>query len=81
MILKDDILQLKISLKEAVGDELTDDELEQPIDDTFGTLRYETHNEDESITVDGTSLVGRLYGISYAKLVTYFGEPIRPDMK
>lgn len=81
MILKDDILQLKISLKEAVGDELTDDELEQPIDDTFGTLRYETHNEDESITVDGTSLVGRLYGVSYPKLVTYFGEPIRPDMK
>jgi len=74
---KRDIDILKASLKESMGDDMDPEEraMLEPIDDVWGTLRYETHNDDETIEVGG-SKVGDLYNVSFATLVKYLGMPL-----
>jgi len=75
-MLKNELDILKASLKESVGDIDPEERAWlEPIDDVWGTLRYETHNDDDTIDVGGTSKVGDLYNVTFDTLVKYFGMP------
>jgi hypothetical protein len=76
-MLKNELDILKASLKESIGDVDPEDlPYYSPVDDVWGTLRYETHNDDETISLANTHKVGELHGVSFNDLVNYFGRPM-----
>lgn len=84
-MLKDLIDRLRVNLIEAIDPEDRDPEdtitpeerkLLEPYDELWGTLRYRTSEDDESIGASKpTFQIGMLYNVPYSKLQAAFGEP------